>query len=363
MSTIFAEDQFGPLSPLMNDQQANDIIVDGPTQVYIRHEGKVIEVDHHFKDEAQLMAVIRGLVGLTGRTLDESGPMIDFRLADGSRVNIVLPPLSPTGPVLTIRKYYEDPLTIDDLIRFGSVSVEVAAFLRACVQARLNILVSGGTNSGKTTILNVLLSFVPDEERMVVVEREAAVRLRQKRVVRLEALPPNREGKGAVTVRDLLLNSLKMLPGRIIMGELQGGEALDLMQVMLLGYEGSMSLLHANSPREALTRLEEMATLDNLTVPVLTARKLMASAIDLIVQQLQLQDGSRKIVNISQVQGLQGDLPALAEIFVFEQQGTENGKIVGRMKPTGVQPTFLQRIKATGVPLPPGLFGAANTAA
>ena len=355
--TKIDDDRFGPLAPLMDDPTVLEIMVDGPSQVYVERRGKLKDVDIQFRDEAHLMTIIRRILGPMGQLLDELNPMVDVRLPDGSRVNVIIPPLALNGPTLTIRKFVEDPLTIDDLVRFGSISQEGAAFLETCVKARLNIVVSGGTGSGKTTLLNVLLAFIPAEERLIIVERTADLQPRQKRVVRLEARPPNFEGKGEVTVRDLLLNSLKMRPDRLILGETRGGEVLDLFQAMNTGYDGSMTLLHANTPRDALVRLETIVTLDNLSVPVLTVREMMVSALDLIVQQIRLRDGSRKVVNITEVQGMQGDLPALADIMVFEQQGMESGKIIGRLKPTGVRPKFLERIQAANLSLPPNLFG------
>lgn len=355
MDNTHIEDPFGPLTPLMDDPDVREIFVDGPYKVYVERKGKLEDVSIQFDDEAHLMNTIQKISSTESRLI-EANPMFDVRLPDGSRANVILPPLALNGPTLTIAKFEEDKLTIDDLIRFGSIPSEAAAFLKACVQARLNIVVAGGVGSGKTSLLNVMASFIPDEERIITVETMATLQLKHKRVVSLESRPPDFEGKGEVTVRDLLLNSLKMRPDRIIVGEVRGSEVLDLIQAMNSGIDGAMTSLHANSPRDALSRLETLITVDNLSIPVLTIREMIASAINLVVQQTRLRDGSRKVVRITEVQGMQGDVFALADLLVFEQEGIENGKIIGRLKPTGVQPRFLERIKAMNLSLPPNLF-------
>jgi pilus assembly protein CpaF len=304
------------------------------------------------------MKVIDRIVSPLGRRIDESSPYVDARLPDGSRVNAIIPPLALNGPTLTIRKFEKDPLTIDDLIRFGSMSAEVAEFLKACVKARLNIIVSGGTGSGKTTLLNVLSSFIPNDERIITVENAAELQLRQEHVVTLESRPPNIEGKGEVTIRDLVINTLRMRPDRVVVGECRGGETLDMLQAMNTGHDGSLTTAHANTPRDMLSRLETMCLMAGMELPVRAIREQVASAVDLIVQQSRLRDGSRKIVNVTEVQGMEGDVIVMSDIFVFEQQGIENGKIVGRLKPTGIRPKFYERIEAAGIVLPPNIFGA-----
>jgi pilus assembly protein CpaF len=266
--------------------------------------------------------------------------------------------LALNGPTLTIRKFEKDPLTIEDLIRFGSMSPEVAEFLKACVKARLNVVVSGGTGSGKTTLLNVLSSFIPNDERIITVENAAELQLRQEHVVTLESRPPNIEGKGEVTIRDLVINTLRMRPDRVVVGECRGGETLDMLQAMNTGHDGSLTTAHANTPRDMLSRLETMCLMAGMELPVRAIREQVASAVDLIVQQSRLRDGSRKIVNITEVQGMEGDVIVMSDIFAFEQQGIENGKIVGRLKPTGIRPKFYERIEAAGIILPPNIFGA-----
>jgi pilus assembly protein CpaF len=295
-----------------------------------------------------------------GRRIDESSPYVDARLPDGSRVNAIIPPLALNGPTLTIRKFEKDPLTIDDLIRFGSISSETAEFLKACVKARLNMVVSGGTGSGKTTLLNVLSSFIPNDERIITVENAAELQLRQEHVVTLESRPPNIEGKGEVTIRDLVINTLRMRPDRVVVGECRGGETLDMLQAMNTGHDGSLTTAHANSPRDMLSRLETMCLMAGMDLPVRAIREQVASAVDVIIQQSRLRDGSRKIINVTEVQGMEGDVIVMSDIFAFEQQGIENGKIVGRLKPTGIRPKFYERIEAAGIVLPPNIFGAST---
>jgi pilus assembly protein CpaF len=303
------------------------------------------------------MRIIDRIVSPLGRRIDESSPYVDARLPDGSRVNAIIPPLALNGPTLTIRKFSKTPLTIDDLIRFGSVTAEAIEFLKACVIARLNIIVSGGTGSGKTTFLNILSGFIPDDERIITVENAAELQLRQEHVVTLESRPPNIEGKGEVTIRDLVINCLRMRPDRIVVGECRGGEALDMLQAMNTGHDGSLTTAHANSPRDTLSRLETMVLMAGMDLPVRAIREQIASAVDVIIQQQRMQDGSRKIVNVTEVQGMEGDVIVMSDIFAFEQQGMEAGRVIGRLKPTGIRPKFVERIEAANIHLPAGIFG------
>jgi pilus assembly protein CpaF len=349
---------YGPIEPLLKDPTINEIMVNGPKQVYVERQGKLELTDITFQDDDHVMRVIDRIVSPLGRRIDESSPTVDARLPDGSRVNAVIPPIALNGPCLTIRKFSKDPLTVEDLIRFGTFTAEMATFLKACVEARLNIVVSGGTGSGKTTMLNVLSSFIPADERIITIENAAELQLRQEHVVRLESRPPNIEGKGEITIRDLVINALRMRPERIVVGECRGGEALDMLQAMNTGHDGSMTTAHANSPRDCLSRLETMCLMAGMDLPVRAIREQIASAIDLIVQQERLKDGSRKIVNITEVQGMEGDVIVMQDIFTFQQTGIENGKIVGRMKPTGIRPKFIHRFEVANIYLPPNIFGA-----
>lgn len=349
---------FGPLEVLLADETVSEIMVNGPEKVFVERKGKLQKTNITFESNEHVLKVIDRIVSPLGRRIDESSPYVDARLPDGSRVNAIIPPLALNGPTLTIRKFEKDPLTIEDLIRFGSMSPEVAEFLKACVKARLNVVVSGGTGSGKTTLLNVLSSFIPNDERIITVENAAELQLRQEHVVTLESRPPNIEGKGEVTIRDLVINTLRMRPDRVVVGECRGGETLDMLQAMNTGHDGSLTTAHANTPRDMLSRLETMCLMAGMDLPVRAIREQVASAVDLIVQQSRLRDGSRKIVNITEVQGMEGDVIVMSDIFAFEQQGIENGKIVGRLKPTGIRPKFYERIEAAGIILPPNIFGA-----
>jgi pilus assembly protein CpaF len=349
---------YGPIEPLLKDPAINEIMVNGPRQVYVERNGKLELTDVTFQDDDHVMRVIDRIVSPLGRRIDESSPTVDARLPDGSRVNAIIPPIALNGPTLTIRKFSKDPLTVEDLVRFGTFTAEMATFLKACVEARLNILVSGGTGSGKTTMLNVLSSFIPDDERIVTIENAAELQLRQDHVVRLESRPPNIEGKGEITIRDLVINSLRMRPERIVVGECRGGEALDMLQAMNTGHDGSMTTAHANTPRDTLSRLETMCLMAGMDLPVRAIREQIASAVDLIVQQDRMKDGSRKITNVTEVQGMEGDVIVLQDIFTFQQTGIENGKIVGRMKPTGIRPKFIHRFEVANIYLPPNIFGA-----
>lgn len=349
---------FGPLEPLLKDDTITEIMVNGPKKVYIERNGRIERTNVVFEDDEHLMRIIERIVAPLGRRVDESMPYVDARLPDGSRVNIVIPPISLIGPVVTIRKFYRTPLTVDDLIRLGSATPEVMEFLKACVQAKINIVVSGGTGSGKTTLLNILSGFIPEGERIITIENAAELQLRQEHVVTLETRPPNIEGKGEITMRDLVINALRMRPDRIIVGECRGGEAFDMLQAMNTGHEGSMTTIHANSPRDALARLENMVLMAGTDLPHRAIREQIAMAIDLIVQTARMRDGSRKIVSLTEIQGLEGEVITTTELFKFEQYGMEGGRIVGRLVPTGIRPRFMDRLEAAGIRLPPAIFGA-----
>jgi pilus assembly protein CpaF len=348
---------YGPIEPLLKDNTVTEIMVNGPKQVWVERNGKLEKTAIEFDDDDHVIRIIDRIVSPLGRRIDESSPMVDARLPDGSRINAVIPPISLVGPCLTIRKFSRDPLTVDDLIRFGTMTPEIAQFLKACVNARLNIVVSGGTGSGKTTLLNVLSSFIPSDERIVTIENAAELQLRQEHVVTLESRPPNIEGKGEVTIRDLVINALRMRPDRIVVGECRGGEALDMLQAMNTGHDGSMTTVHSNSPRDTLHRLETMVLMAGMDLPVRAIREQIASALDLIIHMARLKDGSRKIVAITEVQGMEGDVIVLQDIFVFEQTGFENGKVLGRIKPTGVRPKFVEKFEVANIYLPTQIFG------
>ncbi|HET7034786.1 MAG TPA: CpaF family protein, partial [Thermomicrobiaceae bacterium] len=349
---------FGPIEPLLADASVSEVMVNGPRKIYFERKGRLMLSDVQFDDDDHVRRIIDRIVSPLGRRIDESSPMVDARLPDGSRINAVIPPISLVGPTLTIRKFAKDPLTYDDLIRFGTVSQEMVTFLKACVEARLNMVVSGGTGSGKTTSLNVLSSFIPDDERIITIENAAELQLRQDHVVTLESRPANIEGRGEITIRDLVVNSLRMRPDRIVVGECRSGEALDMLQAMNTGHDGSMTTAHANTPRDALARLETMCLMAGVELPVRAIREQIAAAVDVIIQQARLKDGSRKIIAVTEVQGMEGDVIVLQDIFVFEQTGIENGKIVGRMRPTGIRPKFVEKFEVANIFLPPNIFGA-----
>src|SRR5437773_1489535 len=319
----------GPLEPLLRDDSISEIMVNGPRQVYIERAGKLELTNVVFQNDDHVMRIIDRIIAPIGRRVDESSPMVDARLTDGSRVNAIIPPLSLVGPVITIRKFSASPFTTDDLIRFGTATQDMFEFLRACVEARLNVFVSGGTGSGKTTTLNVLSSFIPNDERIVTIEDAAELQLRQEHVVTLESRPPNIEGKGAIPIRELVRNALRMRPDRIIVGECRSGEALDMLQAMNTGHDGSMSTGHANSPRDMLSRLETMVLMAGVDLPLRAIREQVASAVDLIVHQARLKDGTRRITNITEVQGMEGDVIVMQDVFIFEQTGYVDGKIEG----------------------------------
>jgi pilus assembly protein CpaF len=348
---------YGPINPLLNDPEVSEVMVNGPHSVYAERKGKLVLTDIKFRDNEQVMSVIEKIVAPLGRRIDESSPMVDARLPDGSRVNAIIPPLALNGPTITIRKFAADPLTVEDLIGFGTLTRDMSIFLDACVKASLNIFISGGTGSGKTTTLNVLSSFIPEDERIVTIEDAAELQLSQEHVVSLESRPPNIEGKGAVTIRDLVRNSLRMRPERIVIGEVRGGEALDMLQAMNTGHDGSLATGHANTPRDMISRLETMVLMAGVELPIKAIRQQIVGAIDLIVQQSRLRDGSRKITNITEVQGLEGDVVVLQDIFVFKQQGLDkSGKIVGQLVSTGIRPKFYERLEASGIHIPAAVF-------
>ncbi|BCV23446.1 CpaF family protein [Gelria sp. Kuro-4] len=348
---------YGPITPLLNDPEISEIMVNGPHQVYVERNGMLELTDVFFRDNDHVMNIIDRIVSPLGRRIDESMPMVDARLPDGSRVNAIIPPLALNGSVITIRKFAQDPFTVEDLINFGTLTREMAAFLEACVKARLNIVVSGGTGSGKTTTLNVLSSFIPPTERIITIEDAAELQLRQPHVITLESRPPNIEGKGAITIRDLVRNALRMRPDRIIVGEVRGGEALDMLQAMNTGHDGSLTTGHANSPRDMLSRLETMVLMAGMELPVRAIREQISSAIDLIIQQSRLRDGSRRITHITEVLGLEGEVIVLQDLYTFRQTGMErDGRVKGCFSCTGIRPQCLDRIEAGGIKLPPEVF-------
>jgi len=347
----------GPLQPLLEDDTITEIMVNGPKNVYIERKGKLHRVPVTFESNDHVMRVIDRIVAPLGRRIDESSPYVDARLQDGSRVNAVIPPISLVGPTLTIRKFSKNPITIDQLVQFGSITNEAIQFLKACVEARLNVLISGGTGSGKTTLLNVMSGFIPNDERIITIENAAELQLRQEHVVTLESRPPNIEGRGEITIRDLVINSLRMRPERIIVGECRGGETLDMLQAMNTGHDGSMTTAHANTPRDALSRVETMCLMAGMDLPVRAIREQAASAIDVIVQQERMRDGTRKVTTITEVSGMEGDVITMTDIFIFEQTGVEAGKVIGRLRPTGLRPKFIDKIETAGINLPPSIFG------
>jgi pilus assembly protein CpaF len=347
----------GPLEPLLDDEDVTEIMVNGPKNVFVERAGKVSLSGVTFESEEHVLRVIDRIVAPLGRRVDESSPLVDARLQDGSRVNVVIRPIALCGPTITIRKFSKDPFGVQDLIRFGTMTREMAKFLRACVVAALNMIISGGTGSGKTTTLNVMSSFIPNDERIITVENAAELQLQQEHVVPLESRPPNIEGKGEITIRDLVINCLRMRPERIVVGECRGAEALDMLQAMNTGHDGSLTTLHANTPRDALARLEVMSMMAGMELPTRAIREQVSSAVDVIVQQTRMRDGSRRITHVTEVQGMEGEMVTLTDIFEFEQTGFENNKIVGRLRATGIRPKFYDRIEDAGINLPPSIFG------
>jgi pilus assembly protein CpaF len=348
---------FGPISKYLLDEEVSEIMVNGPDQVYVEKRGRLEMVDSCFENNQHVMRIIEKIVSPLGRRIDESSPMVDARLPDGSRVNAIIPPLALNGPTITIRKFAKKPLQVGNLISYGTLTSDMAVFIEACIKARLNIVVSGGTGSGKTTTLNILSSFIPDDERILTIEDAAELQLRQEHVVRLESRPANIEGKGAINIRDLVKNSLRMRPDRIVIGEVRGGEALDMLQAMNTGHDGSLTTGHSNSPRDMLARLETMVLMAGMDLPVRAIREQISSAIDIIIQQSRMKDGSRKITHITEVQGMEKDTIILQDIFVFSEKGTdEKGRITGNFTATGIRPKFMEKLVNTRVPLPNDLF-------
>lgn len=348
---------FGPLQPLLEDETITEIMVNGAKNIYIERKGKVHRVPVTFENNDHVMRIIDRIVAPLGRRIDESSPYVDARLPDGSRVNAVIPPISLVGPILTIRKFSRNPITVEQLIQFGSITPEGIQFLKACVESRLNVVISGGTGSGKTTLLNILSSFIPSDERIITIENAAELQLRQEHVVTLESRPPNIEGRGEITIRQLVINALRMRPERIIVGEIRDEAALDMLQAMNTGHDGSMTTLHSNGPRDSLSRLETMTLMAGMELPSKAIREQIASAIDVICHQERMRDGTRKITSITEVSGMEGEVITMTDIFVFEQTGVENGQIMGRLRPTGLRPKFMDKIEAAGINLPPSIFG------
>ncbi len=355
--TVHEVTGLGPLEPLLADETITEVMVNGPKQIYIERRGKIQRVDASFMNDDHVMRIIDRITAPLGRRVDETSPRVDARLPDGSRVNVIIKPLSLVGPVITIRRFATRPYTVEDLISFGTATAEMFDFLKACVEARLNIFVSGGTGSGKTTFLNVLSSFVPNDERIITVEDAAELQLHQDHVITLESRPANLEGKGEITIRDLVRNALHMRPDRVIVGECRAGEALDMLQAMNSGHEGSLSTGHANSPPDMLRRLETMVLMAGYELPLRAIREQIASAVDVIVHTARLKDGSRKVVAITEVYGIEDDQILTQDIFTFVQTGVVDGRIQGHLAPTGIRPTFMRRFAAMGVELPPGEYG------
>ncbi len=348
---------YGPLEQFLQTDGITEIMVNGPEHVYIESSGKLQRTNVTFEDNDHLLRIIDRIVAPLGRRIDEGSPMVDARLPDGSRVNAVVPPISLNGASLTIRVFSKIPFTVENLIEFGSITAEAVEFLKACVVAKLNVVVSGGTGSGKTTLLNILSGFIPDGERIITIENAAELQLRQEHVVTLESRSANVEGRGAVTIQDLVINSLRMRPDRIIVGEVRGGEALDMLQAMNTGHDGSMTTGHANSTRDMLSRLETMVLMAGMDLPHRAIREQIASAINVVVHQDRLRDGSRKVMSISEIQGMEGDVITTSEIFRFEQTSIEDGKVIGRLRPTGLRPKFMWKLQEAGIMLPPSIFG------
>jgi pilus assembly protein CpaF len=352
----------GPLEPLIQDSEISDILVNGARQVYVERFGRLEPTEVVFRDDAHLRQIIDRIVTRVGRRIDEASPMVDARLADGSRVNAIIPPLALDGPVLSIRRFGVDPLKMEDLLELGTMTQEMAVLFEGCVRARMNVLISGGTGAGKTTLLNALSGFIPDSERVVTIEDSAELQLQQEHVVRLETRPPNMEERGEVTQRALVRNALRMRPDRIIVGEVRGDEALDMLQAMNTGHDGSITTLHANSPRDALSRLETMILMAGIPLPTRAMREQISSAIQVVIQISRLPDGNRKIVSISEIVGMEGDIVTMQDIFTFERLGVSpQGEILGRFRSTGVRPGFADRIEVSGFMLPARLFDLRST--
>ena len=348
---------YGPIQPLLEDDTITEVMVNGSKNIYVERAGKIVRVPVAFESDDHVLRIIDRIVAPLGRRIDESSPYVDARLPDGSRVNAVIPPISLVGPVLTVRKFAKNPITLEQLIEFGTITPEALQFLKACVESRLNLIISGGTGSGKTTLLNILSQFILGDERIITVENAAELQLRQEHVVTLESRPPNIEGRGEVTIRNLVINCLRMRPDRIIVGEIRDEAALDMLQAMNTGHDGSMTTCHSNSPRDTLARLETMVLMAGMELPVRAIREQVSSAINLVCHEERLRDGTRKVVNITEVSGMEGDVITMTDIFVFEQSGFEGGKIIGRLRPTGLRPKFMEKIESSGIHLPPSIFG------
>ncbi|HUV75012.1 MAG TPA: CpaF family protein [Anaerolineae bacterium] len=347
----------GPLEPLLKDETTTEIMVNGSQRIYIERGGKIEKTSYRFESDEHVMRIIDRIVAPLGRRVDESQPYVDARLPDGSRVNVIIPPLAIQGPIITIRLFSKVPYTMEDLVGFGTLTPEIAEFLEICVKARLNVIISGGTGSGKTTTLNVLSGYIPNDERILTIENAAELQLQQDHVVSLESRMANIEGKGEVTIRDLVVNSLRMRPDRIVVGEVRAGEALDMLQAMNTGHDGSLTTCHSNSPRDSLSRLETMVLMAGTDLPHRAIREQISAALNMVVHQERLRDGTRKIVNITEVQGMEGNIIVLQDIFAFEQTGFDDGRIVGHLRPTGVRPKFTELIDAAGYHLDAKLFG------
>jgi pilus assembly protein CpaF len=348
---------FGPLDILLDDDAVTEIMVNGADHIYVEKRGKIIKANVSFESNEHVLRIIDRIVSPLGRRIDESSPYVDARLPDGSRVNAVIPPISLVGPVLTIRKFSRRPITVEQLIGYGSVTTEAMQFLKACVEARLNVVISGGTGSGKTTLLNVLSSYIPADERIITIENAAELQLQQDHVVTMESRPMNIEGRGEITIRQLVVNALRMRPDRIIVGEIRDEAALDMLQAMNTGHEGSMTTLHSNSPRDTLSRLETMVLMAGMDLPVRAIREQVSSAIDMIIHQDRMRDGTRKITYMTEVLGMEGDVITTTDLFTFEQAGIENGQIIGMLRPSGLVPKFMDKIRASGINLPTSIFG------
>ncbi len=347
----------GPIEPLLADGSVTEIMVNGAKQIYVERLGKIYREPATFESDDHLMRIIDRIVAPLGRRIDESSPYVDARLPDGSRVNAIIPPICLVGPTLTIRKFARDPITADQLIEWGTITPEAVEFLKACVIGRINMVISGGTGSGKTTMLNIISQYIPADERIITIENAAELQLRQEHVITLESRPPNIEGRGEVTIQNLVVNSLRMRPDRIIVGEIREKEALDMLQAMNTGHEGSMTTAHSNSPRDTLARIETMTLMSGVELPIRAIREQISSALELVVHLERLRDGTRKLTHIAEIQGMEGDVITMTDIFIFEQTGFEDGKVIGRLRPTGLRPRFIDKIEASGINLPASIFG------
>jgi pilus assembly protein CpaF len=350
----------GPIEPLLSDDTITEVMVNGAKNIFVERAGKIHREPTSFESDDHLMRIIDRIVAPLGRRIDESSPYVDARLNDGSRVNAVIPPISLVGPVLTIRKFARNPITVEQLIDSGTITAESIEFMKAAVIARVNMVISGGTGSGKTTMLNVLSQYIPSDERIVTIENAAELQLRQEHVVTLESRPPNIEGRGEVTIQNLVVNSLRMRPDRIIVGEIRDEAALDMLQAMNTGHEGSMTTAHSNSPRDTLSRIETMTMMAGMDLPTRAIREQIASALELVCHLERMRDGTRKVTHITEIQGMEGDVITMTDLFVFEQTGLENGKVIGRLRPTGLRPKFMEKIEQSGIHLPASIFGVGD---